>query len=219
MESTGWMGKLYGICQWISRLAYINLLWLLFIVLGLFVMGAAPSTAAMFSIIRKWVQGESNFPIFSTFWETYKREFRKSNTLGVILLAITLILYLDWRLISSVQGYLYPILTGCLIGVVFLFLVVMVYVFPVFVHYEYRTLQYIKTAFLIGISYPLHTMAMILGVMCVFFMSFFFTGVGLLFFGSGLSFVLMYMSNLVFSKMSQQLNVHGVEGNATVRVG
>lgn len=209
MESTGWMGKLFSICQWISRLAYINLLWLLLMGVGMIVFGAAPSTAAMFSIIRKWVQGETNFPIFSTFWKTYKKEFRNANTLGLLLFVIILVLYLDWRLISSVQGFLYPLLTGCLIGVVFLFFVVMVYVFPVFVHYEYRTLQYIKTAFLIGITYPFHTMAMILGVMCVFFISFFFTGVGLLFFGSGLGFVLMYMSNLVFSKMSQQLNVQG----------
>lgn len=202
MESSGWMGKLYSFCQWITRLAYINLLWLLFMGLGLVVLGAAPSTATMFSIIRKWVQGESNFPIFSTFWEIYKKEFRKANVLGFLLLLISIVLYMDWRLISSVQGFLYPILTGCLIGVAFLFVVVMLYIFPVFVHYEYRTLQYLKTAFLIGISYPLHTMAMILAVVCAFLISIFFNSVGILFVGSGLGFALMYLSDLVFGKIS-----------------
>ncbi|WP_165350926.1 YesL family protein [Ectobacillus funiculus] len=209
MEATGWMGKLYSICQWITRLAYINLLWLLFISLGVFVFGIAPSTAAMFSIIRKWLQGEANFPIFTFFWETYKKEFKKANILGLVLFGIIMGLYLVWRVTSSVQGVLYPILTGCLIGAVFLLLIVMLYVFPVFVHYEYRTLQYIKTAFLISISYPLYTIAMILAVTSVFLVSLFFSGVGLLFFGSGLSFALMYMSNVVFRKISQQLHVQG----------
>ncbi|WP_045514978.1 DUF624 domain-containing protein [Neobacillus niacini] len=60
MESTDWMGKLLGICQWITRLAYINLLWLFFMSVGLFVFGAAPSTAAMFTIMRKWIKGETD---------------------------------------------------------------------------------------------------------------------------------------------------------------
>ncbi|MFF2446399.1 YesL family protein [Neobacillus sp. NPDC058068] len=205
MEHTGWMGKTFSLCQWITRLAYINLLWIIFMLLGLFVFGAAPSTASMFSILRKWVQGESNFPIFTTFWETYKKEFRNANLLGLFLLVVSVILYIDWRLISSVHGILNPILTGCLIGVAFLFMVVMVFVFPVFVHYKFSNLQYIKTAFLIGISHPLYTMTMLLSVFFALFISFFFTGVGILFFGSGLGFALMYISNMVFSKMNQQM--------------
>ncbi len=207
MEAIGWMGRVYSICQWISRLAYINLLWLLFMGLGIFIFGVAPSTAAMFSTIRKWLQGESNFPIFTFFLETYKKEFKNANLLGVVLFGIMISLYLAWRVISSVQGFLSPILTGCLVGAVFLLLIVMLYVFPVFVHYEYKTLQYIKTAFLISISYPLYTIAMLLAAISVFLVSIFFSGVGLLFFGSGLSFTLMYMANLAFNKINHNLRV------------
>ncbi|MDR4888380.1 YesL family protein [Fredinandcohnia sp. QZ13] len=206
MESTGWMDKIYSLCQWISRLAYVNLLWLLFMGIGLFVLGAAPSTAAMFSIFRKWIKGETGIPVFSFFWENYKKEFWKANCLGTVLTGISIVLYLDWRLISSIQGFLKPILIGCLLGVGFLFLVVMIYIFPVYVHYDYKTLQYIKTAFLIGISYPLHTIAMIFSVICVILISIVFNGVGLLFFGSGLSYILMYISNLLFNKISKQYN-------------
>jgi uncharacterized membrane protein YesL len=207
METTGWMGKLDSFCQWITRLAYINLLWLLFIGLGLFVLGAAPSTIAMFSIIRKWVQGETSFPIFTTFWKTYKKEFRKANILGILLFLTGIVLYMDWRLISSMQGFLSPILTGCLIGVAFLFTVVILYIFPVYVQYEYRTLKYLKIAFLIGVTYPLHTIAMILAVGCAFFISIFFNSIGMLFLGSGLAFALMYISNLVFDKVVQQFKI------------
>ncbi|MEC1524126.1 YesL family protein [Neobacillus niacini] len=207
MESNEWMGRLLGICQWITRLAYINLLWLLFMVAGLFVFGAAPSTVAMFTIIRKWLKGETDLPVFSFYWQTYRKEFWKANRLGIILLGIFMVLYLDWRLISSVQDSLYPILMGCLIGVAFLFLTLMLFIFPVYAQYEYKTLQYIKTAFLLGISYPLYTMVMASAAICVFAISIFFNGVGILFFGSGLSYVLMYISNLLFGKIAKDFNV------------
>lgn len=206
MESTVWMGKLYHACQWITRLAYINLLWLLFMALGLFVFGVAPSTAAMFSIIRKWLKGETDLSIFQFFWGTYKKEFWKANALGSILLGISLILYLDWRLISSLQSSLYPVLSGCLIGVGFLFLIVMIYIFPVFVQYEYKTLQYIKAAFLLGISYPLYTMVMVLAAICVIAISIFFNGIGILYFGSALSFVFMYITHQLFNKIAKQFS-------------
>ncbi|OLS41073.1 YesL family protein [Bacillus sp. MRMR6] len=207
MESTEWLGRFYSICQWITRLAYINLLWMLFMLFGLLIFGAAPSTVALLTIIRKWLQGETDLPIFKNFLKIYKEEFIKANTLGVLLLGISIILYLDWRLISSVQGFLYPILMGCLLGVALLFLVVLIYIFPVYVHYEYKTLQYIKTAFLLGISYPMYTMVMVSSVICVSIICIFFQGVGLLFFGSGLGFVLMYISNLLFNKIAKQFNV------------
>ncbi|WHY01218.1 DUF624 domain-containing protein [Neobacillus sp. DY30] len=207
MESSEWMGRFYGICQWITRLAFINLLWLLFMVVGIFIFGAAPSTVAMFTIIRKWLRGETDIPIFSCFWETYKKEFWNANRLGFILLGISIVLFLDWRLISSLQGSLYPVLMGCLIGVVLLFLTVLLFIFPVYVQFEYKTLHYIKAAFLLGVSYPLYTMVMISAAICVFTISIFFNGVGILFFGSGLSYVLMYISNLLFSKIAKDFTV------------
>ena len=207
MESSVWMGRFYGICQWITRLAYINLLWLFFMGLGLFVFGAAPATVTMFTIIRKWLKGESDLPVLSLFWKTYKKEFWKANSLGFILLGISIVLYLDWRLIISIQGVFYPILMGCLIGVGFLFLTVMLFIFPVYVQYEYKTLQYIKTAFLLGVSYPLYTMVMISAAICIFIISVFFNGIGFLFLGSGLSYILMYISNLLFNKIAKQFTV------------
>jgi uncharacterized membrane protein YesL len=207
MDATGVTGKLYHACQWFSRLAYLNLLWLLFMGLGLFIFGAAPSTVAMFTIIRKWLQGEKELPIFSLFFKIYKKEFWTANRLGLVLLGFTLILFLDWMLIGSLQGFLYPILLGCLIGVVLLFSIVMLYIFPVFVHFEHNTIQYVKVAFLLGISYPLYSFVMFLAVICMVTISIFFNGVGFLFFGSGISYILMYISTLLFHKVAQKFEV------------
>jgi uncharacterized membrane protein YesL len=208
MESTVWMGRLYHVCQWITRLAYINLIWLLFMALGLFVFGAAPATAAMFSVVRKWLKGETEISVFQYFKTAYKNEFFKANSIGAVLLIIGTFLFLDWRLISSLQGTLYSVLMGCLIGVSLLFLIILIYIFPVFVHYEHKTLQYFKTALILGISYPFYTMGMLLAVFSLTATSLFFQGIGLLFFGSTLSFALMYITHQLFSKISRKYNGH-----------
>lgn len=207
MDTTGMTGKLYQACQWISRLAYLNLLWLIFISMGLVIFGVAPSTVAMFTIIRKWIQGRREMPIFSTFMEIYKREFWTSNRLGVVLIASSFVIWFDWQLIGAVQGTLYSILAGCLIGVTLLFMVVLIYIFPVYVHYENKTFQYVKVAFLLGISYPLYSFVMLLAVISGLAVSIFFNGVGLLFLGSGISYILMYTSNLLFNKLAQKYDV------------
>ncbi|BDG36084.1 DUF624 domain-containing protein [Saccharococcus caldoxylosilyticus] len=48
-------GKLYRVCEWITRLACINILWMLFTLAGLIVFGIAPATVALFTIVRKWL--------------------------------------------------------------------------------------------------------------------------------------------------------------------
>lgn len=207
MDTTGMTGKLYQACQWISRLAYLNLLWLIFISVGLVIFGVAPSTVAMFTIIRKWIQGEREMPIFSTFIEIFKREFWTSNRLGVVLMSSGIVIWFDWQIIGAVQGTLYSILAGCLIGVTLLFMVVLIYIFPVYVHYENKTFQYVKVAFLLGISYPLYSFIMLLAVITGVVVSMFFNGLGLLFLGSGISYILMYTSNLLFNKLAQKYDV------------
>lgn len=38
-EIGGWSGKVYDVCQWITRLAYINLLWIIFSAMKLLFIG------------------------------------------------------------------------------------------------------------------------------------------------------------------------------------
>ncbi len=69
----------YRICTWIMRMAYVNLLWVAFSLLGLGIFGFFPATAAMFVVIRKWLSSEQDIPVFKTFWNAFKTEFIKIN--------------------------------------------------------------------------------------------------------------------------------------------
>ncbi len=53
MQYTSMIGGLYRICEWVMRLAYVNLLWIGIFWLGLVVFGFFPSSAAMFAVVRK----------------------------------------------------------------------------------------------------------------------------------------------------------------------
>ena len=57
-------------------------------VAGGVVFGVMPSTVATFSILRKWVQGNFDMPIFKTFKNVYKKEFINSNKCGFVFFSL-----------------------------------------------------------------------------------------------------------------------------------
>src|SRR5690606_20734708 len=96
----GLMGGLYRISEWIMRFTVINVLWVVcsipfffvaFPLLAvqttselasvLIVMGAVspfvffPATAAMFSVVRKWVMGDPDVPLLKSYFRAYKENY------------------------------------------------------------------------------------------------------------------------------------------------
>ena len=197
------MNKINDIFNWIARLAYLNLLWMFFIVLGGIVFGFIPSTVAMFSIIRKWLDHE-DVPVIHHYFKIYKKEFIKSNFLGMILGLVGIFIYVDSQLILSFNGFIKIILLGSFMTVTILYLLVLFYIFPLFVHYKNGVLQYIKIALLIGISYPIKSLLMGISILSMLFICFVFPAISFLFLGSGLGLIIMYFSNHLFMEISEE---------------
>ncbi|PLS01092.1 YesL family protein [Neobacillus cucumis] len=145
------VGKAYTGCEWVMKLAYLNILWVLFSLGGLILLGISPASVALFTILRKWLMNETDVPIFPTFLNTYKKEFVKSNQLGWIMALIGMFLYFDFKYLITVGGTIQYVLSIPLVIVTILFFITMLYLFPVYVHYELRLIQYIKNSFYIGI--------------------------------------------------------------------
>ena len=64
-------GFIYNVLEWITRFAYLNLLWILFSLAGGVIFGFFPATIAMFAIAREWLKGNRNTN-FNTFWKHYR---------------------------------------------------------------------------------------------------------------------------------------------------
>lgn len=158
------MGKLYLVCDWIMKLAYANLLWFLFTILGIGLFGFMPASVALFTVVRKWLKKDIDIPIFQTFFQTFKKDFIKANKIGILFVLVGYVLYIDSMFIKNVTGtmqmaLIVPFLIACLF-----YLITLLYIFPVYVHYELTVLQYIRNSFFIGILNPISTLLMIISI-------------------------------------------------------
>lgn len=200
-------GRLFKVCEAISRLAYVNLLWILFTLLGLGFFGFIPATVSLFAITRKWVMGETDISVFSTFWKVFRQEFFKSNLLGFSLFVIGYILYIDLAYLPI--GGILTVLRWCLIIFGLLFLVVLLYIFPLYVHYEWQNRLYIKFALLIGASYPHFTLMMLIGIATLYYIMITIPGLIPFFSMSVLSYIIMWSTYQVFQKIEAAQEVGG----------
>ncbi|ADU94250.1 YesL family protein [Geobacillus sp. Y412MC52] len=198
-------GKLYWACEWITRLAYINLLWLFFTVLGLVILGIAPATVALFTIVRKWLLfHDSDVPVLKTFVRTYKGEFWRANRIGLLLMAVAYIFYIDLLYIVHVpMEWRFPFSVALLVILIF-YAVTLLYVFPIYVHYELRFWQYIKYAFLIGMANPFMTLVMLISVGALFVLLMYIPGLIPFFSISSLALVVMSGALRVFRKTEEK---------------
>ncbi|MDN4072986.1 YesL family protein [Fictibacillus terranigra] len=193
-------GFVYWITEWIMRLAYVQFLWIVFIILGLGVFGFFPSTAAMFSVTRKWVSGEGDIPIFITFWQSYKKEFFKVNTLGWILLAMAYFLYSDFKFFTFGESTIFSIFKIIISIVFYLFLTMCIYFFPIYVHFQYKFLNYIKYSFLYSFVSPMKTVGLFLVTIGMYYLFLKMPVLFLFFSGSTISFVWMSVVYKVLEK-------------------
>ncbi|MBO1512121.1 YesL family protein [Metabacillus bambusae] len=203
MQMNGLAGGFYKISEWIMKLAYINLLWIVFTLVGLIVFGFFPATTAMLAVIRKLIMGETDIPVFKTFLTSYKKEFKKSNVIGIIMFVIGYILYFDLSIVREANGLIRLIYFPLLM--IFLgYVLTSFYFFPVIVHYETKIFQAIKNSFIIMILHPLPTIMMVIGTVAIYFLMITIPGLIPIFCGSLSAFVIMWSALLAFSKIEKK---------------
>lgn len=196
----------YRLAVWITRFAYLNLLWIAFSLLGLGIFGLFPATAAMFAVVRKWVDGEKDIAIFHVFWKSYKKEFIRINILGYTLALAGYLMTIEFQILRTQEHIAYTLASFAVIGLFLVLSVIVLYIFPIFAHFQLRSLDYIKWALLIGMGHPLLTV-FLLGIVIAFIYLTFTTVPALLFFfgGSVIAYILMWGVHLTFSKLEETM--------------
>lgn len=99
----------YG-CLWISRLAWINICWLIFTLLGLGLTGIFPASVVALQMTRRYLQGSHrvSFLDFATEW---KKEWWRSNTAAWPLAFISVgLFYLAWGLVTMNESTVWVLL-------------------------------------------------------------------------------------------------------------
>lgn len=89
----GRFGRLYGFLDWPARLVGLNLLWILGVLAGLVVGGLAPSTLAMYALLRTYVHGGSP-RLWRDFWAHWRSGLRSSQVvLGLPILTLWVVAF------------------------------------------------------------------------------------------------------------------------------
>jgi uncharacterized membrane protein YesL len=137
---------------------------------GLVLFGIFPATAAMFAVLRKWTLGDGNGKVLGMFWFFFKREFWKSQILGFLFLLIGFILFMDLKFFFVHDSFFSKVMLFITINITVVFLIQIVYLFPSFVHFEWKLSQYLKQPLFIGLVNPLFTILMIAGIIVLLFL-------------------------------------------------
>jgi uncharacterized membrane protein YesL len=205
---SGWLeGRIYGICEWITRLAYVNILWGLFTLVGAIFLGVAPATVALFTVVRKWILfSDNDVPIFKTFFNTYKKEFLQANKIGLFIGFVSYILYIDFLYIANIREAFQLAFSVFLFVILVFYAITLLYIFPIYVHYELRFLQYIKYSFFIGMANPLMTLTMFLSIILLTVLFIYIPGLIPFFSVSLVSVVLMWCALRGFRKIEEKQN-------------
>src|SRR5699024_3155641 len=168
MTMSGFISGYYQFSIWTMRLAYLNVCWVVFTLLGLGIFGFMPATTAMFAIVRKWHNGETDIPVFSTFWETYRTEFLKTNAIGLVLLVVGYVLIVELHILSAQESMVYYIVSFLFITSLSIFLFIFTFFFFIFIHFNLKTIDYLKCSFIIGIFHPIFIVCMLGFIWCAY---------------------------------------------------
>jgi len=198
----GWE-KFNRISYRMIELAYINLLWIFFTLVGLVAFGIFPATAAMFAVVRKLIRDEEKFKILPTFWALFRADFLKTNGFGLIFLVISYCFYFNFSFLQLNRGelqFLFPVLIFILISSI----ITLLFFFPVYVHFNLKFFQYLKQSFLIAITSPIEVIT--IGALAggIYFVSTLFPGIIPLFTGSVFAYIATLISFRSFARIEKK---------------
>jgi uncharacterized membrane protein YesL len=156
--------RIYRALEVFTDLVYLNLLWM---VACLPVVTIAPSTAAMFGVVRGWIRGKDT-PITREFFSLFRENFGQSLVVGLVWAVLGAVLAADFLLIGQMESF------RRLLYVVFfvfalLYVSTAVYLFPVMVNYELDWKGVIRNSLLFSIARPLTTLQCLLTVAVALF--------------------------------------------------
>lgn len=148
-----------------SEFVILNLLWIAGTILGGIILGWAPSTVALLTIMRDKIRHtESGSSTVKRFLKIYKTEFKNTNYIGIIITILFIMSYINKKNFDIQPEFIFSILSMISIFVMIFLLGICLYVFPLYVHYNMPLNQYITKAATFLVLRPVVTI--LLAVWC-----------------------------------------------------
>lgn len=161
--------KLFIFCEWIMRLALLNILFVFFTLAGCIIFGITPAYTAMMKVFKQLYEGQ-DVRIFSRFYFIYKTEFIKSNKFGLLYGYVIGLLFANFLFIQTLPVAIQTFAMLLLIIGILIVAMSLLYVFPLYLKFEATTWRLIKNSFFIALAFLPRTLLSILliGAVIVF---------------------------------------------------
>lgn len=208
MESTEHSGMrgFQTILEWIVRLAYLNILWILYSLIGLGIFGIGPATISLFAVVRKINRDGTDISIWKEFNYTYRSNFLRANGLMLVLIPIYVFIYMNYAIIRILPAsfLMDNIVFPAVVILSILIFVLTCYLFAVFVHFELSFWGNFKHAFLVSIVFPLHTVTIVFTVFIFSIIVFLFPAVSIFYLISVPTLIIQMCALKAFGKLPSQ---------------
>lgn len=226
------MGGFYRISEWIMRFSVTNVLWLLcsspfffFLLVKLLVMQQNflnesitmnwmmgivapftlfPATAAMFSVARKWVMGETDVKLLGTFFKSYKENYKQAMVGGIFYTLLFVIMYVDYTVYMT-QLKSFQAIGFVMLGFLIVLFVSLFNFFSMVSHYHMKTVQLVKNSILLTLLRPLRIiMTTVVSGAILYFSLFKWPFLIIFFSGAIIAYYAFFNFYAVFQKMQEQ---------------
>ena len=194
-----------GLYRFLSRywdLVKLNFLWMLFS-LPIVTMGA--STVAAYSVALKMVDDEECY-VARSFVKEFKRNWKQGTIMGIIFLAATYAIYLDYEINRvSEEGSMILIIIGIVSA--FIYAAAMLYSFPLLARYENGIIATIQNSMEISRRYFGRTLLIVVLLIAEFLIFHFNTVLqclGLLFGAAFAIFTVAAFSKRIFQEIEKE---------------
>ncbi|GAB2318264.1 YesL family protein [Alkalibacterium sp. s-m-22] len=149
--------------EWVAFLAYVNLLWIGFTLIGLIVAGIGPATITVFSMIRSKLRQGDHSHIYRKFRSEYRTHFKAGNIYFGLVTSAALFLYVDSRLIQALppNPLIQAVVIPALIILTALLLVTATFTIGYYLEYQENILISVKKGFWLSLVSPVSDLVII----------------------------------------------------------
>ena len=144
-----------------NRVADLIILNLLFLVCSLPIVTIGASSTALYYVTLKMARNEESY-MFRSFLKSFKENFKQSTLIWIAMLLIGALLYTDFTITNMISGTLISVFRYLLMVIAFLFVMVLLYIFPLQSKFENTIRNTFKNALLMSIRHLPYTLLMLI---------------------------------------------------------
>lgn len=159
------------ICRWVVLLVYLNILWILFSLLGGLFLGIGPATYALYQTIKYIYYQEAHHQYFSLFWYFFKNKFIKSQLVILVLVAFFGLFGVNIYLLSKLEAQHIFIVVSFLIGLFIICLLPALFLYPVMSFFDEELFEYIRISVYISFTHIRYSLLLLIGIVLIIFAS------------------------------------------------